>query len=173
MSADVADIVLRRAGPADEGTIRRWLVAPHVARRTHRLFSDIVETLGEVLRDPDAGLFVAELDARPIGLVHVYRAHGDARWAGVADVTERTRAIDFLIGATDMVNKKLGRRMLGALAAQVFRDPEIDRIVTCPHADNWPAIIALKRAGFREKGRHPDQSLNAMYLTVTPATLKK
>ncbi|MBO6559359.1 MAG: GNAT family N-acetyltransferase [Nisaea sp.] len=173
MSAETAEIVLRRAGPADEGTIRRWLVAPHVARRTYRLFSDIVETLEDVLRDPLAGLFIAELDDRPIGLVHVYKAQGDQRWAGVADVTERTRAIDFLIGATDMVNKKLGRRMLNALAAQVFRDPGIDRIVVCPHADNWPAIIALKRAGFREKGRHPDAALNAMYLTVTPATLKK
>lgn len=173
MSAELVDIAFRRALPADEGTIRRWLVAPHVARRTYRLLSGIIDTLDEALRTQEIVLYVAELDDRPIGLAHVYRAFGDPRWKGVPDVTEQTRSIDFFIGETDVINKKVGQRMLNALAARVFQDPDIDRIVVCPHADNWPAIIALKRAGFREKGRHPDAALNAMYLTVTPATLKR
>ncbi|WP_420403654.1 GNAT family N-acetyltransferase [Nisaea sp.] len=173
MSADTVDIVLRPAGLADEGTIRRWLVAPHVARWTHRVFTAVTDSLGSILQDPDSGLRIAELDGRPIGCIHVYEAGGDSRWKSVADVTGETRAVDFLLGETDMVNKKIGQRMLRAMAADIFRDPAIDRIVVCPHSDNWPAIIALKRAGFREKGRHPDAALNAMYLTVTPATLKK
>lgn len=172
MSDSAGDIVLRPAVTADEGTIRRWLVAPHVARWSHRVFCSVAEALHGALQDPDIALFIAELAGRPIGCVHVYKAFGDPRWTAVSDVTERTRTLDFLIGETDMVNKKIGQRMLRALVAQIFRDPEIDRIVVCPHPDNWPAIIALKRVGFREKGRHPDVALNAMYLTVTPATFK-
>lgn len=173
MSASDNDIVLRPAGLADEGTIRRWLVAPHVARWTHRVFSAVADALDSALLDPKIALYIAETGGRPIGCIHLYKPFGDPRWQAVRDVTERTRAIDFLIGETDMVNKKVGQRMLRALVAQVFRDPEIDRIVVCPHADNWAAVIALKRAGFREKGRHPEAALNAMYLTVTPATMKR
>ncbi|UUX51438.1 acetyltransferase [Nisaea acidiphila] len=172
MSDSGEEIVLRPAGIADEGAIRRWLVAPHVARWSHRVFSLAAEALEAALQDTETALFVAEIDGRPIGCAHVYEAFGDPRWTSVSDVTRKTRTIDFLIGETDMVNKKIGQRMLRALVAQVFRDPEIDRIVVCPHPDNWPAIIALKRVGFREKGRHPDTALNAMYLTVTPATFK-
>jgi len=173
MSADSAEIILRPARATDEGTIRRWFVAPHVARWSLPVFPTVVDTLDNTLEDPDSGLRIAEMDGRLIGCVHIYKAFGDPNWEAVEEVTEKTRAIDFLLGETDMTNKKIGQRMLRMIAEYIFSNPEIDRIVACPHSDNWAAIIALKRIGFREKGRHPDPSLNAMYLTVTPATLKK
>ncbi|MEQ8333478.1 GNAT family N-acetyltransferase [Nisaea sp.] len=173
MSASSSDLSLRSAEPAEEDIIRRWLAAPHVTRWTHRVFSTISGALDSLSRDTDASLLIVEHAGQAIGCAHVYGAEGDPRWKAIADVTGRTRAIDFLIGDSAFLNRKHGQALLRALATQIFRDPEIDRVVACPHPDNWPAVIALKRAGFREKGRHPDMSMNAMYLTVTPHTLKR
>ena len=172
MSASSSDISLRAAGPADEDIIRRWLKAPHVTRWTHRVFSTISGALDSAPSDTETTLFIVEHAGQAIGCAHVYGAAGDPRWKAITDVTGRTRAIDFLIGESDFLNRKNGQALLRGLARQIFRDPEIDRIVACPYPDNWPAVIALKRAGFREKGRHPDSAMNAMYLTVTPHTLK-
>ena len=150
-----------------------WLTAPHVTRWAHKMFSRIDAALEGQRSGSEAGLLIAEIDGGPAGCGYVYSAHGDPCWSAISDVTPKTRAIDFLIGEPDLLNRKWGQAMLCALCLWVFDDPGIDRIVACPHPDNWPAVIALKRAGFREKGRHPDQAMNAMYLTVTPATLKR
>ena len=117
-------------------------------------------------------LYIVEFAGGEIGCAHVYSAHGDPNWTAISDVTAQTRAIDFLIGEADFLNRKIGQAMLRALAGKIFRDTDTDRIVACPHPDNWPAVIALKRAGFREKGRHPIPTMNAMYLTITRQTFK-
>ena len=172
MTENVGPIVLRRASTGDTGAISRWLVAPHVARWSYRVLSTISGKLEAVVQDPAEHLLIAELDGRPVGCVYLYKAAGDARWADVVDVSPQTRAVEFLIGETNVVNKKVGQKMLRVMIEQTFRDPDVDRIVAAPHPDNWAAIIAMKRAGFREKGRHPDAKVNAMNLTVTPATFK-
>tara|TARA_E500000305_G_C3996079_1_gene224611 strand:- start:811 stop:1344 length:534 start_codon:yes stop_codon:yes gene_type:complete len=167
------DVSFRRADASDKGSIQGWLTAPHVTRWTHKVFSRIGAALERLSSDTDAELLIAEIDGRSAGCAYVYSAHGDPSWSAIPDVTPLTRAIDFLIGEPDLLNRKRGQAMLRALGLLTFEDSGIDRIVACPHADNWPAVIALKRIGFREKGRHPDPAMNAMYLTVTPATLKR
>lgn len=166
-------VSFRKAEVSDKGTIQDWLTAPHVTRWTHKIFSRIGAALEGLRGGLEAELLIAVIDGRSVGCAYVYSAHGDPSWSAIPDVTPQTRAIDFLVGEPDLLNRKWGQAMLRALGLQVFEDPGIDRIVACPLADNWPAVIALKRVGFREKGRHPNPVMNAMYLTVTPATLKR
>lgn len=170
--SDNPEVRFRPARSDDETMIRRWLVRPHVARWAHRHFTTISENFLDALLTPDEEFHIVEFGDRPIGCAHIYPAMREDSWEAIGDVTEATRAIDFLIGEADVVNKKVGQKMLRALSGWIFRDPAIDRIVVCLHPDNWPAIIALKRVGFREKGRHPEPKMNAMYLTITPASLK-
>ncbi len=167
------DVFFRKAEAADKATIQDWLTAAHVTRWAHKVFSRIGAALEGPRSGLEAELLIAVIDGRSVGCAFVYRADGDSSWSAIPDVTPQTRAIDFLIGEPDALNRKWGQAMLRALGLQVFEDPGIDRIVACPLADNWPAVIALKRVGFREKGRHPNPAMNAMYLTVTPATLKR
>lgn len=173
ISDNIGGVSFRRAEVSDKGTIQGWLIAAHVTRWAHKMFSRIGAALERLHSDREAELLIAEIDGRPAGCVYVYSAHGDLCWSAIPDVTSQTRAIDFLIGEPDLLNRKWGQAMLRALCFRVFEDPGIDRVVACPHADNWPAVIALKRVGFRGKGRHPDPAMNAMYLSVTPATLKR
>lgn len=174
LTSDRAEgVSFRQALPSDKGTIQGWLTAPHVTRWTHKVFSRIGAALDGMESGTDADILIADIDGRPTGCAYVYSAHGDPSWSAIPDVTPQTRAIDFLIGEPDVLNRKWGQAMLRALGLRIFADSGIDRIVACPLADNWPAVIALKRVGFREKGRHPDPAMNAMYLTVTPATLKR
>ncbi|MEO9902259.1 GNAT family N-acetyltransferase [Nisaea sp.] len=173
MTSDrTGNVFFRGAEPSDTGAIQNWVMAPHVTRWSHKVFSRIGAALQGPQNSTETQLLIAVIDGRSVGCAYVYSAHGDPSWSAIPDVTPHTRAIDFLIGESDVLNRKWGQAMLRALGLQVFEDPGIDRIVACPLADNWPAVIALKRVGFREKGRHPNPAMNAMYLTVTPATLK-
>lgn len=171
-SGDTGDFLFREAELSDGAIIHRWLSAPHVTRWTHRVFSTISRALDGASPGAESMLYIVEFAGGEIGCAHVYSAHGDPNWTAISDVTAQTRAIDFLIGEADFLNRKIGQAMLRALAGKIFRDTDTDRIVACPHPDNWPAVIALKRAGFREKGRHPIPTMNAMYLTVTRQTFK-
>lgn len=171
-SGDGGDILFRRAEPSDEETVRRWLSASHVTRWTHRIFSTISGALDGGSSDAAPTLYIVEFAGGEIGCAHVYSAYGDPNWTAIPDVTAQTRAVDFLIGETDFLNRQIGQAMLRSLAGKIFKESDADRIVACPHPDNWPAVIALKRAGFREKGRHPIPTMNAMYLTVARQTFK-
>ena len=167
------DVFIRRAESSDTEAIQNWLTMPHVTRWSHEVFSRIGAALHGARESTETQLLMAEINGKSAGCAYVYSAYGDPCWSAIPDITPQTRAIDFLIGEPDLLNRKWGQAMLRALSLLIFNDPGIDRITACPRADNWPAVIALKRIGFREKGRHPDPAMNAMYLTVTPATLKR
>jgi len=161
---------------ADLAMVRRWLAEPHVRRWwnddwTTSLFG-MVER-GEPVPDC-TDPFIVEHDGRPIGYIRAYWALRDPSgfWEGIEGVTAGTRGIDFLIGEPDMVNRKLGRAMIHAFAAKLFADPDVDRIVADPQRDNWPCNIALKRAGFRDRGRIDRPGVNALLLTLARGVFK-
>ncbi|HEY9566990.1 MAG TPA: GNAT family N-acetyltransferase, partial [Thalassobaculum sp.] len=77
-----------------------------------------------------------------------------------------------LLGDADAVNRKHGRAAIRALATLLFAEPGVDRLVAAPHPDNWAAIIAFKRAGFRERGRRQFPVGPVMVLTAAKAVWK-
>lgn len=155
--------------------IRRWLAEPHV----HRWWGDDWEgsrfamiERGEAPDDADT--YIVEMDGRNIGYIQAYWALQDPTgfWNGVEGVTDGTRGIDFLIGEPDLVNRKFGRAMIRAFCAKLFADPAVDRIIADPHRDNWPANIALKRVGFRDRGRLAKPGVNCMLLSLARGVFK-
>jgi RimJ/RimL family protein N-acetyltransferase len=168
--------VFRHVNPADAGLLRAWLEQPHIRRwwRPERseLMSRALDRPERSTEAPDACL--ALLDERPIGYIAGYRALSEPSgfWDEVENVTASTRAIEFLIGETDLVNRKLGRAMIRAFVVRQFEDPSVDRIVADPARDNWPANIALKRVGFRDRGRIDRPGVNAMLLTLARGVFK-
>ena len=164
------------AYPADEvGRLTEWMTAPHVVRWWKPSWSEpAVAALRAGTAAPRSPRpWRIDLDGRPIG----YAQDGDAAadgspWTTVDGVGAGTRSIDLLIGEPDLVNRKHGRAAIRALAERLFADPAVDRLVSGPHTDNWPAIIAFKRAGFRERGRRQFPWGPVMVLTAAKAVWK-
>jgi RimJ/RimL family protein N-acetyltransferase len=156
--------------------LRSWLNAPHVRRwwradRTDPVFQGF--EVGEAL-PPGHDAFIAKLDGRPVGYIAGYWAsrHPSRAWDGVENVTKMTKAIDFLIGDSDLVNRKKGRVMIRSFVTKVFKEPGVDRGVADPARDTWPANIVLKRIGFRDRGRIDKPGVNAMLLTLARGVFK-
>jgi aminoglycoside 6'-N-acetyltransferase len=167
------DITFRPLVGADLGLLRSWLDAPHVRRwwRTGRTDPVIAAVEAE---DPMDGVCIAEADGVPIGYIRSYAAaaHPDGLWDGIENVTDATKALEFLIGDPERTNRQLGRAMIRGLVIRLFGDPAVDRIVADPDRDNWPANIALKRVGFRDRGRLDRPGANAMLLTLARSVFK-
>ncbi|MEQ9138589.1 MAG: GNAT family N-acetyltransferase [Thalassobaculum sp.] len=167
------DLVAWPAGDVER--LEAWVAAPHVARwwrpsSTAAVISAL-RTGGDM---PDWGRpWRIDLDGRAIGFALDYAITRDGDvWQNEEGVGPGTRGIDLLIGEPDAVNRKHGRAAMRALATRLFDGPGVDRLVADPHPDNWPAIIAFKRAGFRERGRRQFPSGPVMVLTAAKAVWK-
>lgn len=163
----------RAFAESDLALLRTWLDAPHVRRWWRADRTDAVIQAIEAGEEAEDA-FVAVLDGRRVGYIRGYWAasHPQGFWDGIENVTDATKAIDFLIGETDVVNLKHGRAMIHAFVGGLFQDPSVDRIVADPARDNWPANIALKRIGFRDRGRIDKPGVNAMLLTLARGVFK-
>jgi RimJ/RimL family protein N-acetyltransferase len=166
----------RALAASDLGMLRSWLEASHVRRwwRAERTDPVIQSIEAGAPRGEVGEACIVEIDGRPIGYIRGYWAarHPSGLWDGIENVTASTRAIEFLIGEADMVNRKLGRAMIRAFVAGLFEDQDVGRIVADPARDNWPANIALKRVGFRDRGRIDKPGVNAMLLTLARGVFK-
>lgn len=162
--------------PADSAPrLQAWLDAPHVARwwRPERSLP-VLEAM-RAGRPLPAGLraWRIDLDGRPVG----YAEDGDpaaqpGSWATEEGVGAGTRTLALLLGEADAVNRRHGREAIRELTARLFAEPGIDRVVAAPHPDNWAAVIAFKRAGFRERGRRQFPGGPVMVLTAAKAVWK-
>ena len=159
--------------PADEvDTLEAWIAAPHVVRWWKLSWT---ATVIDALRAGDpaqSGIrsWRVDLDGQPIGYAQDYDVtQGDSPCIGVDDIGPGTRGMDLLIGVPDLINRKHGRAIIRALATRLFTEHGASRMVSSPHPDNWPAIIAFKRAGFRERGRRQFPGGPAMILTAAKA----
>ncbi len=161
--------------PDQVDLLETWLAAPHVQRwwKPHWT-APVVAAFrnGEPLPDWLRALRI-DLDGRPIGYAHDYDALSDGDvWRDVDGVGPGTRGLDLLIGEADVVNRKVGREVIRHLTARLFADAGCDRVVVDPHPDHWGAIIAFKKAGYREKGRRMFPSGLVMVLSAARAVWK-
>ena len=161
--------------PGELDRLETWLAAPHVRRWWKPHWTEPVvaafrggDALPETLRP-----WRVDLDGRPIGYAQDYDALADGDvWRAVDGVGPGTRGLDLLIGEVDAVNRKIGREVIRTLTARLFADPACDRVVVDPHPDHWAAIIAFKKAGYRERGRHVFPSGPVMVLTAARSIWK-
>lgn len=164
--------------PWPEGEPERletWIAAPHVARWWKPPWTEpVIAALRQGRAVPDwIRAWRIDLDGRPVGYAQDYDLARDrGAWAAEDGVGPGARGIDLLIGEPDALNRKHGRMAIRALAARLFAEPGVDRLVTDPHPDNWACIIAFKRAGFRERGRRQFPHGPVMVLTAAKAVWK-
>ena len=170
------DFSFRSITAMDLELLRSWLEVQHVRRWWRTDWTDpFLQGIENGVAIPEgADACIVEVYGRPVGYIRGYWAMRDPSrfWQAIEGVTDATRGIDFLIGEVDLVNRKLGRAMIRAFVARQFEDQSVDRIVAAPGRDNWPANIALKRVGFRDRGRIDRPGVNAMLLTLARGVFK-
>lgn len=169
-------IEFRKVQSKDVTLVRSWLKHQHVRRWWNEAWSaPVLDGLEHGTGVPEwIDSYVVKWDSLLIGYIQARRALGDpgGYWKNVDDVTGATIAVDFLIGEGAQINRKLGRVMLNRFTGMLFNDPDIDRIVSAPQRDNWPANIALKRAGFRDRGAITKPGVNCMFLSLARSVYK-
>jgi aminoglycoside 6'-N-acetyltransferase len=151
----VTGIALRPATRDDFTMLSRWIAAPHVARwwaddpapaAVEKQYGPSVDG-----RDPTR-LRIILADGVPAGFLQWYPMSGEPEYArelaDVLPVEEGDASLDYLIGEPAMLRRGIGSAAIRAACEEVWRVPELRRVVVPVHADNAASRAALLRAGF-------------------------
>lgn len=131
--------------------VRRWWQHDPSPEAVERDFGPTVDRL-----EPGEDL-VAELDGRPVGLVQRARVHSHPEDRSVLErivgpVDPSAVQLDYLVGAVQDRGIGLGPRMLEAIVAETFADPDVPYVLVAVVAANRRSWRALERAGFHRVG---------------------
>jgi RimJ/RimL family protein N-acetyltransferase len=134
--------------------LRRWFAAPHARRSFGDRLAD-ADVLGEYLamiagRSPSKA-FIVMLGGRPVGMMEWERMGDSPDFQRAYEVEDPDTAnCDVLLGEPDAAHRGLGAGMIRAFLERiVFADPRIHAVVIDPMTDNFIAIRAYEKAGFR------------------------
>ena len=151
--------------------VKAWVAKPHVRRWwidgwSEEAFQDTAYGKNELFI---YGSMMICIDDVPIGLSQIYFSSPSSE----TSLSCGECGLRFFIGDTKYLKKKLGRVIIGKLVEGIFRATKIERIVCEPQADNWPAIISLKRAKFRDHGRVRRANLSLVRLSLPRNLVEK
>lgn len=141
-------LTLRHAVVADAQLLEHWESQPHVQAATQQcvFFADWA---AELSNPPDwRELFIAQLDNRPIGVVHIIDPAREAShyWGNVED---NLRALDIWIGDASDLNCGYGTVMMQLAHQHCFSSPQVSAILIDPLATNTSAHRFYERLGYQ------------------------
>jgi RimJ/RimL family protein N-acetyltransferase len=136
---------------ADLPMLHEWLSRPHVAAWWGP--ADSVDELREdFLSGGTTRAFIAWTGGETVGFVQCYvvMGSGDGWWEDETD--PGARGIDQFLAHEAQLNQGLGRAMVRAFVAEVFKDPGVTVVQTDPSPDNLRAVRCYAAAGFEAVG---------------------
>ena len=136
---------------ADLPLLHEWLNRAHVAEwwDEQRDLEHVLRTFGVDLDSPVIRMFLACVDAEPIGYIQVYRVMGaDPEW-WTDETDPGARGIDQFLANAEQLGQGLGSSMVRQFVGRLFADPEVTLVQTDPSPRNVRAIRAYEKAGFR------------------------
>lgn len=142
-------IKLRQFEDKDIDTFRKWLYLPHVAKWYH----EPEDWMDEVKQRKDkysfVNHFIVEYDIKPIGFCQYYEyIKGGETWHG--DIaTDGTYSIDYLIGESEYLGRKLGTKIINALCELIKKHDNVKRIIVQPESENKASCGVLLSCGFK------------------------
>ena len=151
--------------------VEAWVVKPHIRRWwidgwSEEAFQDTAYGKNESFI---RGSMMICIDNVPIGISQMY-----FRTPSLETILSCGECgLRFFIGDTKYLKQKLGRVIIGKLVEGIFHAIKVERIVCEPQADNWPAIISLKRAKFRDHGRVRRANLSLVRLSLPRNLVEK
>lgn len=153
------------------GVIKACLAKPHVCRWCIASWSG--ETFQDTAYEKNGsfihGSTIICIDDLLVGLSQMYFSTPSPE----TNLSCGECELRFSIGDTEYLKQKLGRVIIGKLVEGIFRATKIEWIVFELQADNWPAIISFKRAGFRNHGRVRRANLSLVCLSFPRDLVEK
>jgi RimJ/RimL family protein N-acetyltransferase len=136
---------------ADLPLVHEWLNRPHVAEwwDEQRDLEYVEQTFGADLDSAVIRMFLACLDAEPVGYIQVYRVMGANPEWWTDETDPGARGIDQFLANAEQLGQGLGSRMVRQFVETLFADPEVTVVQTDPAPTNARAIRAYEKAGFR------------------------
>ena len=141
---------------ADLDLIRRWLLEPHVKRwwddgvKTPYPDAEIQEYRDAIEGKDPTYRYLAQIDARPAGMLQHYRIGDSPDYAAALALGEEAIGVDLFIGEVDLIGRGHGSAMLRWFLRDIaFPFHGIDACVIGPSVKNIAAIRAYEKAGFR------------------------
>ena len=157
-------VQLRPLADSDVPLLAKWLYAPHVAPWFEHPQSWLNEV--ETRRTSFCWIshFIICADGAPIGFCQYYPyAQSGEDWQG--DVpTEGAYSLDYLIGEAAYLRRGCAREALLQLGARIKAQPDAQRIIVQPDADNAASQNALRAAGYSHDAKN-----NLFLLVLQPA----
>ena len=158
------NITFFKISDKDLAPIKNWVETPHVRRWwsdswSDRAYQDISDIAVDLFVDSSMIIRIRDI---PIGLSQVYSSLSSFETVLGFDEC----GIRFFIGDPRYLKQKLGTAVINELVKEIFQKTQLERIICEPQADNWPAIITLKRAGFRDHGRVQRPNCNLVRLSL-------
>ena len=141
---------------ADFGLLGEWLVTPHVARwwADDPSAAAVEADYGGCVDGTEAAeVFIASLDARPVGLIQRYRLDDYPQYieelAALMAVPATAYSVDFFLGPADVLGQGLGSRMISAFTSRLWQDdPGASCVIVPTNALNRASWRSLESAGF-------------------------
>ena len=158
------NITFFKVSDKDLVPIKNWVETPHVHRWWLDSWSDkAYQDISDIAKDlfVDSSMIIRIRDI-PIGLSQVYSSLSSFETVLSFDEC----GIRFFIGDPTYLKQKIGTAVINELVKEIFQKTQFERIICEPQADNWPAIITLKRAGFRDHGRVKRPNFNLVRLSL-------
>lgn len=136
---------------ADLPLLHAWLQRPHVAA-----WWGPAESVDELREDFLSGgttrAFIAQADGDPVGFIQCYVVMGSGEGWWPDETDPGARGIDQFLADGDRLGQGLGRAMVRAFVAELFRDPAVTVVQTDPSPGNPRAIRCFAAAGFEAVG---------------------
>ena len=170
MSSD--NIKLQIAEISKLHLIEKWLLTAHVKRWWPKEWADSIFNgfdQSRIITEKSSIVYIIKYGEKEVGLVHIY----PSITGETSGQTNLEAGLRYLIGEKEYLNQNLGSLAVKKAIRVVFENKVTERIVSEPQADNWPAIISLQRAGFRNRGRIKRPGFNLVQLTFPRHLLSK
>jgi aminoglycoside 6'-N-acetyltransferase len=141
---------------ADLDLVRRWLLTAHVKRwwddGTKSPYPDAeIQEYREAIQGKDPTYrYLAQIDARPVGMFQQYRIADSPDYAEALALGEDAIGVDLFIGEADLIGRGHGPAMLRQFLRDIaFPFHRLDVCVIGPSVKNVAAIRAYEKIGFR------------------------
>lgn len=134
---------------SDIKQIYDWTQQPHVKKwwQDPEDWLEFKQKFEDKLQSPYRACFIIYIENKAVGYIQTYQANKFPEWTNQPD---GTYGMDLFIGDPEFIGKGYGTQIVAKFVEELFKLPEIKRIIINPDVNNIAAVRAYEKAGFKK-----------------------
>ncbi len=142
-------ISFKSLSKSDIKQIYDWIQQPHVKKwwQDPENWDEFKQKFEDKLQSQYRACFVIYIENEPIGYIQTYQANRFFEWL---HQPEGTYGMDLFIGDSDFIGKGYGTQIVSKFVKELFKWPQVARIIINPDINNIAAVRAYEKAGFKK-----------------------